>query len=128
MPLRCGAAERLAAAAEWQRPLPNQHTRARYSPTCIRHCSVLSAPLNPYLPAFGLLAPRDVYLVQRQALAMDRAQLLVVRVLIGTYCERANITDRTSACTPKLPVHINSMKVGARKGACATHLYACFCR
>lgn len=61
---------------------------------------------------------RDVYLVQRQALAMDRAQLLVVRVLIGTYCERANITDRSSACTPKLPVHINSMRVrGGQEGS-----------
>ncbi|KAG2432252.1 hypothetical protein HXX76_009170 [Chlamydomonas incerta] len=51
-----------------------------------------------------------VYLVHRQALAMDRAQLLVVRVLIGTYCERANMTDRTSACTPPLATHIASMK------------------
>lgn len=41
---------------------------------------------------------------------MDRAQLLVVRVLIGTYCERANMTDRSSACTPPLSTHIASMK------------------
>ncbi|PNW76743.1 hypothetical protein CHLRE_11g469500v5 [Chlamydomonas reinhardtii] len=51
-----------------------------------------------------------IYLVHRQAMAMDRAQLLVVRVLIGTYCERANMTDRSSACTPPLSTHIASMK------------------
>ncbi|KAG2446966.1 hypothetical protein HYH02_008120 [Chlamydomonas schloesseri] len=51
-----------------------------------------------------------IYLVHRQALAMDRAQLLVVRVLIGTFCERPNITDRVSACTPPLSTHIASMK------------------
>ncbi|KXZ46877.1 hypothetical protein GPECTOR_40g611 [Gonium pectorale] len=51
----------------------------------------------------------NIYLVDKQAMAMDRAQLIVVRVLIGTYCERANNTDRSSACTPPLSVHINNM-------------------
>ncbi|EFJ46271.1 hypothetical protein VOLCADRAFT_93382 [Volvox carteri f. nagariensis] len=50
-----------------------------------------------------------VYMVHRQARAMDRASLLVVRILIGTFCERANNTAKVSACTPPLSVHLNNM-------------------
>ncbi|GFR45040.1 hypothetical protein Agub_g6410 [Astrephomene gubernaculifera] len=51
----------------------------------------------------------NVYLVYRQAMAMDRAELIVVRVLIGTFCERANVTAKVSACTPPLSTHIKNM-------------------
>ncbi|KAG2423294.1 hypothetical protein HXX76_015443 [Chlamydomonas incerta] len=39
-----------------------------------------------------------VYMVHRQALAMDRAQLLSSRVMMGAFCERPNITAKVSAC------------------------------
>ncbi|GIL74348.1 hypothetical protein Vretifemale_4277, partial [Volvox reticuliferus] len=50
-----------------------------------------------------------VYMVHRQARAMDRTSLLVVRILIGTFCERANNTDKVSACTPPLSTHLANM-------------------
>ncbi|GLI70439.1 hypothetical protein VaNZ11_015349 [Volvox africanus] len=50
-----------------------------------------------------------VYMVHRQARAMDRTSLLVVRILIGTFCERANNTHKVSACTPPLSTHLVNM-------------------
>ncbi|GFR42354.1 hypothetical protein Agub_g3049, partial [Astrephomene gubernaculifera] len=40
----------------------------------------------------------NVYVVHRQALAMDRSQLVVWRIMMGPYCERKNVTAKVSAC------------------------------
>ncbi|KAG2482503.1 hypothetical protein HYH03_018578 [Edaphochlamys debaryana] len=45
---------------------------------------------------------RNVYLVHRQAMAMDRSQLIVVRAILGTFCERANVTAKVSVCSNPL--------------------------
>ncbi|KAG2494774.1 hypothetical protein HYH03_007018 [Edaphochlamys debaryana] len=44
----------------------------------------------------------NVYLVHRQAMAMDRSQLILVRVVLGTFCERANVTAKVSVCANPL--------------------------
>ncbi|GLC68270.1 hypothetical protein PLESTF_000670100 [Pleodorina starrii] len=43
----------------------------------------------------------NVYSVHRQAMAMDRSQLIVVRSIAGAFCERANVT-KTSVCANTL--------------------------
>ncbi|KAG2486663.1 hypothetical protein HYH03_014719 [Edaphochlamys debaryana] len=40
----------------------------------------------------------NVNMVHRQAMAMDRSQLVLVRTVLGTFCERANVTAKVSVC------------------------------
>ncbi|PNW74156.1 hypothetical protein CHLRE_13g587550v5 [Chlamydomonas reinhardtii] len=44
----------------------------------------------------------DINLVARQALAMDRSQLIAVRAMMGAYCERPNVTEKVSVCANTL--------------------------
>ncbi|KAG2497227.1 hypothetical protein HYH03_004816 [Edaphochlamys debaryana] len=44
----------------------------------------------------------EITLVERQALAMDRSQLVVVRAMMGAFCERPNVTARVSVCANSL--------------------------
>ncbi|KAG2450421.1 hypothetical protein HYH02_004923 [Chlamydomonas schloesseri] len=44
----------------------------------------------------------DVQLVYRQSLAMDRSQLIVVRAMMGAYCERENVTAKVGVCANSL--------------------------
>ncbi|GIM12312.1 hypothetical protein Vretimale_15676, partial [Volvox reticuliferus] len=39
-----------------------------------------------------------VYRVHQAALATDKAQLIMWRIMMGPYCERKNVTDKSSAC------------------------------
>ncbi|GIL67639.1 hypothetical protein Vafri_20979 [Volvox africanus] len=39
-----------------------------------------------------------IYRVHQAALATDKAQLIMWRIMMGPYCERKNITDKSSAC------------------------------
>ncbi|KAG2497251.1 hypothetical protein HYH03_004835 [Edaphochlamys debaryana] len=44
----------------------------------------------------------EITLVERQALAMDRSQLIVVRAMMGAFCERPNVTAKVSVCANSL--------------------------
>ncbi|KAG2423934.1 hypothetical protein HXX76_014875 [Chlamydomonas incerta] len=52
----------------------------------------------------------DVNLVHRQALAMDRSQLIAVRAMMGAYCERPNVTLKVSVCANNLNYTIGKLK------------------
>ncbi|GIL88290.1 hypothetical protein Vretifemale_16221 [Volvox reticuliferus] len=51
----------------------------------------------------------NVYAVHRQALVMDRSQLVVVRTVLGTYCERANVTEKVAGCIYTLNTSISRL-------------------
>ncbi|GIL56338.1 hypothetical protein Vafri_11716 [Volvox africanus] len=51
----------------------------------------------------------NVYSVHRQALAMDRSQLVVVRTVLGTYCERANVTEKVAGCIYTLNTSVSRL-------------------
>ncbi|GIL75466.1 hypothetical protein Vretifemale_5250, partial [Volvox reticuliferus] len=52
----------------------------------------------------------DINLVHRQALAMDRSQLIAVRAMMGAFCERANVTDKVSVCANSLNFTMNKLR------------------
>ncbi|KAG2434419.1 hypothetical protein HYH02_012249 [Chlamydomonas schloesseri] len=52
----------------------------------------------------------DVNLVHRQALAMDRSQLIAVRAMMGAYCERPNVTAKVSVCANSLNYTVGKLK------------------
>ncbi|KAG2443224.1 hypothetical protein HYH02_009297 [Chlamydomonas schloesseri] len=52
----------------------------------------------------------DINLVARQALAMDRSQLIAVRAMMGAYCERPNITEKVSVCANSLNFTLGKLK------------------
>ncbi|PNW79942.1 hypothetical protein CHLRE_08g373200v5 [Chlamydomonas reinhardtii] len=47
------------------------------------------------------LEHRNIYMVQNQANTMDRSQLVATRVMIGTFCARANVTP-VSVCADSM--------------------------
>ncbi|EFJ48000.1 hypothetical protein VOLCADRAFT_91579 [Volvox carteri f. nagariensis] len=54
-----------------------------------------------------------IYAVHGQALAMDRSQLIVVRTVLGTFCERANVTERVAGCAYSLQTSLNKLQTNA---------------
>ncbi|PNW79070.1 hypothetical protein CHLRE_09g399663v5 [Chlamydomonas reinhardtii] len=52
----------------------------------------------------------DVNLVHRQALAMDRSQLIAVRAMMGAFCERPNVTLKVSVCANTLNYTIGKLQ------------------
>ncbi|KAG2443454.1 hypothetical protein HXX76_001811 [Chlamydomonas incerta] len=56
------------------------------------------------------LEHHDINLVARQALAMDRSQLIAVRAMMGAYCERPNITEKVSVCANSLNFTLGKLK------------------
>ncbi|KAG2443203.1 hypothetical protein HYH02_009280 [Chlamydomonas schloesseri] len=51
----------------------------------------------------------DVQLVARQALCMDRSQLIAVRAMMGAYCERPNVT-KVSVCSNSLNYTLGKLR------------------
>ncbi|EFJ47903.1 hypothetical protein VOLCADRAFT_104960 [Volvox carteri f. nagariensis] len=51
-----------------------------------------------------------VYSVHRQAMAMDRSQLIIVRSVAGAFCERANVTEKVSVCANSLSFTLDKLK------------------
>ncbi|KAG2497902.1 hypothetical protein HYH03_004167 [Edaphochlamys debaryana] len=64
-----------------------------------------------YIVATQAIRKEDVniYRVQRQALAMDRSQLIVVRAMRGAFCERANVS-KVAACADKLDITLSKLR------------------
>ncbi|KAG2443202.1 hypothetical protein HYH02_009279 [Chlamydomonas schloesseri] len=52
----------------------------------------------------------DINLVARQALAMDRSQLIAVRAMMGAYCERPNVTAKVSVCANSLNFTLEKLR------------------
>ncbi|GLI61938.1 hypothetical protein VaNZ11_004468 [Volvox africanus] len=52
----------------------------------------------------------EIKLVHRQALAMDRSQLIAVRAMMGAFCERANVTAKVSVCANSLNFTMNKLR------------------
>ncbi|GIM04910.1 hypothetical protein Vretimale_9369 [Volvox reticuliferus] len=52
-----------------------------------------------------------VYSVHRQAMAMDRSQLIIVRSVAGAFCERENVTEKVSVCANSLNYTLGKMKI-----------------
>ncbi|KAG2484238.1 hypothetical protein HYH03_016973 [Edaphochlamys debaryana] len=51
----------------------------------------------------------SVYMVDRQAQAMDRSQLILWRAMMGSYCERKNVTDKSSACSNNMQYTLDKL-------------------
>ncbi|GLI60701.1 hypothetical protein VaNZ11_002794 [Volvox africanus] len=51
-----------------------------------------------------------VYSVHRQAMAMDRSQLIIVRSVAGAFCERENVTEKVSVCGNSLNYTLGKMR------------------
>ncbi|GIL50772.1 hypothetical protein Vafri_6912 [Volvox africanus] len=51
-----------------------------------------------------------VYSVHRQAMAMDRSQLIIVRSVAGAFCERENVTEKVSVCANSLNYTLGKLK------------------
>ncbi|KAG2443479.1 hypothetical protein HXX76_001832 [Chlamydomonas incerta] len=51
----------------------------------------------------------DIQLVARQALCMDRSQLIAVRAMMGAYCERPNVT-KVSVCSNTLNFTLEKLR------------------
>ncbi|KAG2493141.1 hypothetical protein HYH03_008565 [Edaphochlamys debaryana] len=56
----------------------------------------------------------NVYLVHRQAMAMDRSQLILVRAMLGTFCERDNVTAKVSACANPLSFVLGKLETNIK--------------
>ncbi|KAG2443480.1 hypothetical protein HXX76_001833 [Chlamydomonas incerta] len=52
----------------------------------------------------------DINLVARQALAMDRSQLIAVRAMMGAFCERPNVTAKVSVCANSLEFTLEKLR------------------
>ncbi|KAG2486668.1 hypothetical protein HYH03_014723 [Edaphochlamys debaryana] len=65
---------------------------------------MFTAHLVGYLVITSLISNEhdNIYLVHEQAMAMDRSQLIAVRGIFGTFCQRANVTAKVSACANSL--------------------------
>ncbi|KXZ45821.1 hypothetical protein GPECTOR_50g615 [Gonium pectorale] len=51
----------------------------------------------------------NIYVVQNQAYAMDRSMMIQWRVMMGPYCERKNVTDKSSACANTMNFTLTKM-------------------
>ena len=79
----------------WDRYRPSLHSQP--PPACTR-----SFPPPP--------PHSDINLVARQALAMDRSQLIAVRAMMGAYCERPNVTAKVSVCANSLNFTLEKLR------------------
>ncbi|KAG2487340.1 hypothetical protein HYH03_014056 [Edaphochlamys debaryana] len=54
-----------------------------------------------------------VYDVHRQALAMDRCQLLTARAMTGAFCARANVTEKVGVCASSTNYTVTRIAINA---------------
>eukprot|EP00198_Chlamydomonas_reinhardtii_P005487 XP_001694823.1 predicted protein [Chlamydomonas reinhardtii] len=67
----------------------------------------------------------DVNLVHRQALAMDRSQLIAVRAMMGAFCERPNVTLKVSVCANTLNYTIGKLQENIALMVSRRELHSC---
>ncbi|KAG2486667.1 hypothetical protein HYH03_014722 [Edaphochlamys debaryana] len=72
---------------------------------------MFTAHLIGYLVITNLIGKEhdNIYLVHKQAMAMDRSQLIVVRTIFSTFCLRPNVTAKVSACGNSLDYNMGKL-------------------
>ncbi|GLC73343.1 hypothetical protein PLESTF_001365300 [Pleodorina starrii] len=73
---------------------------------------MLTTHVVAYIVVTSLIAEQhhEVNLVHRQALAMDRSQLIAVRAMMGAFCERPNVTAKVSVCANSLNFTLHKLR------------------
>ncbi len=75
----------------------------------------LPQPCPPYLACSIITEEHtNVYMVHRQAMAMDRGQLVIVRAMMGAFCEQPGIA-KVSGKHTTTPCHQHLHRLGGAR-------------